>query len=79
MVEYYYVTWVNDDEKPFIITCQCFNGYVKCAVKSGEIIYITFLHAGMVSLGLYPEELGTHNLFFQWKPKSITQSIYQIL
>ena len=45
MVEYY---------NQFKITCQRFNGFVTCSGRSGELLYVTFLHAGMSTLVLYP-------------------------
>ena len=67
LVNYFHVTWKNNADKTLQITCKHFNRYVKLSSKSGELIYTTFLHTGMVSLGLYPEEIDPDNIFFQWK------------
>ena len=55
LVKNYHVTKEYDGDKPFKINCQLFNGFIRCSGKSGEPIYITFLHADMYALGLYPE------------------------
>ena len=52
LVKNYHVTYVDDDDKEFRITCQNCNGYIKCADRSGELLSITYPHAGMYHLGL---------------------------
>ena len=32
-------------------------------IKSGEIIYINFIHEGMTSLGILPEDIYPYHLF----------------
>ena len=44
---------------------------------SEELIYITFLHAGIYSIGLYPEELDPENFYFQWQDRTKVQHMYQ--
>ena len=63
-VKYYYIDLVDDDKKIFKITCKHCNGYIQCAEKSGEMLYINFIHTGMTSLGLSPEEIYPDNFFF---------------
>ena len=41
------------------------------------MIYITFLHAGLYTLGLYPEELGPEKYYFQWPVRTKIQCMYQ--
>ena len=48
---------MEEECNKFKITCQRCNGFVTCSVNSGEVLYITFLHAGMSTIGLYPEDL----------------------
>ena len=55
LVKYYHVTYVDYDNKPFIITCQSCNVFVICAGKIGEILYINFLNLVMSTFGIYPE------------------------
>ena len=65
MVKQYCVTY-EDDDKPFKIICQYYNGFVICLSISVEILYINFIHSGESTIGLYPEHLDTENLYFQW-------------
>ena len=58
LVKQYHVTY-EDDDKPFKITCQYCNGFLRCSGSSVEIIYIKFLHYGEPTIGLYPEDLDT--------------------
>ena len=48
----------------FKITCQHCNGFVTFSVRSGELIYITFSHDELYTIGLYPEELVPENFNF---------------
>ena len=54
LLKKYHVTEEDDCDKPFKITCESCNGFVRCSGKSGELLYITFLYEGMSNLGLYP-------------------------
>ena len=75
--EIYHVIYVDDDNKPFKITCKCCNVYVICSGKSVELTYITLLHAAMFTLGLYPEELSSEIFFFRWPVRTKMHIIYQ--
>ena len=77
LVKTYRVTYVDDDDKPSKITCQRCNGYVRCDGKNGELIYITFLHAGMSTLGIYPKELSPEKFFFRWPGRTKMHRIYE--
>ena len=59
------------------ITCQCCNGFVRFSGRSEEILYITFICAGMSTLGLYPEELVTENFYFKWPTRTKMKLMYQ--
>ena len=48
---------MEEDDNKLKITCQCCNGFVTCSVRSEEMFYITFIHSGMSTLGIYPEVL----------------------
>ena len=48
---------LEEDDKKFKIICKLCNGFVTCLGHIGELLYITFLHAGMSTIGIYPEEL----------------------
>ena len=79
LVKYYHVTYVDDDNKPFKINCQICNDFLTCAGKSGDILYIAFLHAGMSTIGIYPEDINTENFFFQCTVRTTTHHIYHRL
>ena len=68
---------MDDVDKLFKITCQCCNGYLICAVRNGELLYITFLHAGMSSIVLYPEDIYLEQFLFQWSGSTKIQCIYK--
>ena len=59
------------------MTCQRLNGFLTCKVGSVELLYITFLHAGLSTLGLYPEDLDSEIFYFQWPARTKTQRKYQ--
>ena len=46
---------LNENDKPIKITCKICNRYIRFSGKSGELIYINFIHAGMYTIGIYPE------------------------
>ena len=56
---------MEEDNNQLKITCQPCNSFVTCSGKSGEILYNTFFHAGVSTLGIYPEELDPENFYFQ--------------
>ena len=68
---------MEEDSIQFKITCKRCNDFVTCSGMSGEIIYITFLHSGMSTLGLYHEELIPENFYFQWPARNKIQLIYK--
>ena len=78
LVKQYNVTMDEDDNK-FKIICQRCNDFVTCSGRRGKLIYINFLHAGMSTLGLYPEEVVSENFCFRWPPRTKMQHIYQNL
>ena len=61
----------------FIITCQSCNVFVTWSVRSGELFYVTFIHDGMCTLGIYPEVFYPEILFFQWTARTKIQHLYQ--
>ena len=48
---------MEEDDTLLKITCQHCNGFVTYKGKSGELLYIIFLHVGFSTLKPYPEEL----------------------
>ena len=48
---------MEEDDNLFKILCQRCNGFVTGKDRSGELLYITFIHAGFSTLGLYTEEI----------------------
>ena len=57
---------MEEDDNKLKITCKHCNSFVTCKDSSGEMIYIPFIRAGLSTLGIYPEELGPENFYFQW-------------
>ena len=72
-------TYEDYDAKPFKITCRHCTGYVRFSIKSGELLYITFIHEGMAIIRIYPEEIDPEYLSFQWTIKTTMHCIYQRL
>ena len=70
---------MEDDDNQFKIACQCYNGFVTCYDRSGELIYTTFLHSSMYTIGLYPEDLFPENFYFQWPVRTKMKRICQRL
>ena len=50
-----------------------------CKNRSGEIIYIKFLHDGLSSIGIYSEELDPENFYLQWPARTKIQHMYRKL
>ena len=68
---------MDEDENKLKITCQHFNGFVICKGRSGELLYIDFLHAVIYTLGLYYEKLVPEIFYFQWPARTKIQRFYQ--
>ena len=68
---------MEEYDNQFKITCQHFNGFLTCKVRSVELIYITFLHAGFSTLGIYTDELDPEIFYFQWPARTKMQIMYQ--
>ena len=75
-VNQYFVT-MEEDGNQFKITCQHCNDFVTCSGSSVDLLYITFLHSGISTLGLYPEDIISEILCFQWPSETKMQSLYQ--
>ena len=76
LLKHYNVT-MEDDDNQLRITCQNCNGFVTCAGRSGELLYITFIHVRISTPGIYPEELVPNNCYFQWPVRTKMQCIYR--
>ena len=76
LVKHYSVTMEKDDNK-LKITCQRSNGFVTGKFRSGEMLYIKFIHAILSTVGLYPKELDPEDLYYQWPARTKTQCLYQ--
>ena len=79
LVKQYNVTYVDDENKPLKIIRQNCNVYAKCSSSNGELLYITFLYAGMATLGIYHGDIKPEHFFFQWHGRTKTNHIYQRL
>ena len=60
LVKYYNLTY-EEDNKPLKINCRLFDGFFTCSEKSGELLYITFIHDEMSTLGIYSEDIVPEN------------------
>ena len=76
LVKHYFVTMEEDDNQ-FKITCQSSNGFVTCSGSSGELLYIEFLHYGMCTIGIYPEDIVSEIFYFQWPARTKINCLYQ--
>ena len=63
--KHYNVTY-EEDNKPLKINCRLFDGFFTCSEKSGELLYITFTHAVLYTLGINTEDIDPKNFYFQW-------------
>ena len=70
---------MEDNDNKFKIICQYCNVFVTRSERSEELPNITFLHARISTLGLYPEELVPENYHFRWPDRTKTQCINQRL
>ena len=60
---------MGEEDNQFKITFQCCNGFVTCKGGSVELLYITFLNAGLSTLRLYPEALDQQFSTFGGLPR----------
>ena len=79
LVKQRHFNYVGDDDKLFKIAFKCYNGFLRCANKSVELIYITFLHSGMSTLGIFPADLNPVIFFFRWHDRTKINHIYHRL
>ena len=77
LVKHYFVT-MEEDDTLFKINCQRYNYFVTCKGSSGELLYITFLHAGLSALVLYHEELDPGFFTFSGLPEQKFNSCIRI-
>ena len=63
--KHYYLTFVYGENKPFNITCQRCNLFVRYSGKSGKILYIILFHTDMSNLVLYPEDINPEIFLFR--------------
>ena len=77
-VTHYFVTIKEDDNQLNSILKLC-NGFVTCSGSIEEKLYIDFIHSGIATLGLYPEELVPENLYFKWPSRTKMQHMYHNL
>ena len=56
---------MQDGDNQFKINFQRFNGFVTFKVRSGELLYITFLYDGLSTIELYPEVIDPESFYFQ--------------
>ena len=76
ILKHYNIT-VEEVNNQFKITCQNFDVFITCYVRSGEIINNTFIHVVMSTLGVYPEDIVPEKFYFQWPDRNKIQIIYQ--
>ena len=55
---------MEEDDNQLEFICQLYNGFVTSSGRSRELLYITFLHSGISTLGIYPEYPVPNNTTF---------------
>ena len=70
---------MKKDDNQFKITLQWCNCVSTCKGISVELIYNIFIHAGLSTLELYPEDLDPENFYFQWPAGTKIQRLIQNL
>ena len=53
--------------------------FLTCSCRSKKLLYITFLHAGMSTPGIYPEDIDLKIFYFQLPARTKIQHVYQNL
>ena len=77
LVKKYHVIYIDDEDRPFKITRKNYNVYVKCSGIIVDPFYISLIHAGMTSLGIYLEDMDPEYLPCQLPGKNNIYLIYQ--
>ena len=78
LVNQYFVT-KEENGNHFKITCQSCNDISDFWGSSVELLYIAFLHSEISTLGLYPKDIISEILCFQWPAKKKMQRLHQNL
>ena len=74
-VKHYFVT-MDEDGNQFKITCKRCNDFETRSVRSGEMLYIIFLHYGIHTIWLHPGELVSEIFYFQGHVRTKMQRLY---
>ena len=75
-VKHYNVDMDYDDNY-LTITYQRCNGCVTCSSRSGELLYINFIHAVMFNLVLCSERIVIESFYYWLRARNKIQIIYQ--
>ena len=75
----YYRVAYEDDDKPLKFICQRCNGLLICSGRIGKLLCIKFIHAGMIIIVLYTEDIDLGNFYLQGTIRTKMQHIYQRL
>ena len=68
---------MEEEDNQFNINIQCCDCFVTCSGRSGDLLYITFLHSGMSTIGIYPGDI-VPEVFYFWRPvRTKMQRMYQ--
>ena len=65
-------------DNQFKITCKSCNVFVTCKGRSRELIYITFLHVGLYTLGIYTEYLDPDFFTFSGLPEQNAMHVSEV-
>ena len=70
---------MEEDDTLLKIICQSCKGFVTCKGRSGEPLYMSFLHDGLSNISLYPEELDQDIIYFLWPTRKKIKRLYHKL
>ena len=68
---------MEEDNNKLKIICQRCNIFATRKGRSGELLYITFLHDGFSTLGLYPKDLDSYIFYFKWTARTKIQRMHK--
>ena len=75
----HFVVSIEDDDNQLKIACQHCNGFGSCKVRSGELLYTNFIHAGLSTIELYPEDIDIENFYFRWAARTKYNACIRII
>ena len=76
LAKHYHLIYEEYD-KPLKTTCKWCSVFVRYSGRIGEPLYITFIHYGISTIGIYPEDIVPENFYFWWPAITKMQRICQ--